>query len=1041
MARLAILLSLLAPFAVPATASAAPTPMFFDDFSTGLTKWRYVGTAQSWTAASDAEESWVQVDNLSATSGSYLTPDPPATLGDNYEYSIQLRTDAVGTGGTVSMVAELPVGAATITEGGMAIQILGAGRVRVQSPIQHAVCSGDAPVNLGELVTVTGQKWGSLLRFLVNGQQVAVLSAPVGGGTPAFGAYRATARVYSASVTALQEAPSNFPSSATGCSWSPTEPAQAQPVLVNQSGYDLEGAKRFSAPLAEDGAAFDVLNPDDQTVVSGTVQAGVGDFSNFAPDVEGPYRVRVIGNAGTGTSYPFGVGPSWTTRVATTKALKFLAGSMCHNGDFAAAAANPPQSNTQGATWCQKGVAWRDASQYAYELTVLADLLSSNPSVILQIPGDPTLLTGMPHALPAEAPLVAQLLYWGAEVYLLHQVNEPQLKAQLASFARVYPLVEEWIPRDTYDRAVQYLRSQWAEPARDRFVWEAYTPYDGNLLQVYTQVGTGKGELVPGFSIIANLDLHAVAIREGWPEAQTYLDAAAAQATWIASNLDIADPATTKGQRMSEWLTVTGMVKLSVQYPTAVPGAVDFVSRWADVALSRADNMWDFRKYDDSGTTTDRWTIPPFTGGASGDPNEVGNTAGFAAPALAAALLLGPDDPRSGRLAQLAASHVDNLFGRNPVNRAAQYRVQDPMLAYEGLDRGWFSEYQGGAGLLQGLPGVLDGGPKNGHYPYSPNVGNIGHTEGWVNFNTAFVEALAWIGNARTSVTIAGQAGTTPVAGEPLMITARGPFDLEQRTDVVPAVQVTAGKAAPISLPLTRSGAGNWTAELTTAPDQSGQTVTARLGADVFAVSAAVTLMPASPTPDAPPGKPVLQDDNGWDTGLRDADYTLTATLWWGVPGDSIRIFEGDNLVFTQPLGSQTMPQRATFHVTGKANGTYSYRVELVNSRGATSSDTHTVTVTDASPTTPVLSADNWDGDGSYRVTANLWWGTNATRWTLNEDGLEVASGVLLAATPQPQRVDVPFVDRSVGTHTYTMVFANGQGESRSAPLDVHVRE
>ena len=140
----------------------------------------------------------------------------------------------------------------------------------------------------------------------------------------------------------------------------------------------------------------------------------------------------------------------------------------------------------------------------------------------------------------------------------------------------------------------------------------------------------------------------------------------------------------------------------------------------------------DFRKYSD-----DRWTIPSFTGGGSGeDPNESGNVLGFSAAALAATTLIA-DDAIDARLAEIAQAHVDDVFGRNPTGRAAQYRIKDPELAFEGLDLGWFSEYQGGYGLLQGARGVFDGSPKNGHYPFNTGLANIGHTEGWVTFTTA----------------------------------------------------------------------------------------------------------------------------------------------------------------------------------------------------------------------------------------------------------------------------------------------------------------
>lgn len=829
-------------------ASAADSPQLLsEDFSDGLTGWTAVGggPVTGWSAESDADTSWIKIDNRTASSGSYIAPASGAlTLPDGFEAAFQVRVDALGIAGNVSVVTGLPRTASRIQDGGTALQVTGAGAIRTQRPVTNTLCSGAAPVALGAMSTITVQRFGKIIRFLVDGQQVAAHSVAETGGTVAIGAYRAAASVSSVRVAPLGAAPTGFPTTAIGCRWAP--PADSQPVMVNQSGYDLDMPKRFTAPLAEDGAVFTVVDESDAVVFEGAISGGTGDFSEFTPGDSGPFRVRVIGAAGTGTSWPFGIGASWTTRIATDKALRFMAGSLCWFGDFRQVGREQLRSEVSGPANCKKAVAWRDASQYGFELTTLADMLESSPHTVLGVPGQADLFTGAPHALPTDTPLVAQLLYWGAEVYVREAVNEPQLKGQLASFLAVYPLIERWIPRDTYERVRDYAFAAWSEPERDRFVWQAYTPaYDGNLLGLYTQVGTGKGELVPGHSIVPNLRMHEVAVREGREDASEFLNAALRQAAWIAETLDPADPRNTKGQRQSEWVTITSLVRAAIAHPNRMPSSVrTFVSEWADIAISRSDNLWDFRKYDDSGTSGDRWTIPPFTGGGQGeDPNEAGNVAGFAAPALAAATLLGPDDGRSERLRELAAAHIDNIFGRNPTGRAAQFRVTDPELAFEGLDRGWFSEYQGGFGILQGLPGVLDGSPKNGHYPYEPTMGNIGHTEGWVNVNTALNESLAWLASRQTDVTIdASSPGAVP--GRPLQVEVRGPSASAGSTPFPPTATVVVGDLAPRVIGLEPAGDGIAHTSFRPTGGRMGDTVTVTIGSGQFARSATITLAP-----------------------------------------------------------------------------------------------------------------------------------------------------------------------------------------------------
>jgi hypothetical protein len=86
-----------------------------------------------------------------------------------------------------------------------------------------------------------------------------------------------------------------------------------------------------------------------------------------------------------------------------------------------------------------------------------------------------------------------------------------------------------------------------------------------------------------------------------------------------------------------------------------------------------------------------------------------------------------------------------------------------------------------------------------------------------------------------------------------------------------------------------------------------------------------------------------------------------------------------------------------------------------------------------------VLSADNRDGDGGYTVTADLWWGTNATSYRFLENGAEVGAGELEAASPTAQRATLAVTGKAEGSYTYTVEFTNAAGTTVSAPLKVAV--
>ncbi|MCU6711566.1 DUF4838 domain-containing protein [Paenibacillus sp. J5C_2022] len=192
----------------------------------------------------------------------------------------------------------------------------------------------------------------------------------------------------------------------------------------------------------------------------------------------------------------------------------------------------------------------------------------------------------------------------------------------------------------------------------------------------------------------------------------------------------------------------------------------------------------------------------------------------------------------------------------------------------------------------------------------------------------------------------------------------------------------------------------------------------------------------------AAPGKPTLSDNNGHDTGLRDGDYTITMNMWWGSNGSVYRFYENDVLIETKLLSDQSPGAQTTATaISGRANGVYVYRAELINGFGVTTSNILTVTVTDAVPGVPVLSDDNWDGDSNYTITMNMWWGTNGTAYRLYENGVLIDEQPLVAATPGAQTAQTQINGKPAGTYEYRAELVNNAGVTSSAVRSVTVKK
>jgi hypothetical protein len=541
---------------------------------------------------------------------------------------------------------------------------------------------------------------------------------------------------------------------------SATEP---KAILLNQSGFNLGRPKRFTAVDMPEGTPFQVIeNTGRKEVYQGKISKGIGDFSGFDPETTNEFTVISKGEE----SYPFLVGPNWMERVTYRNIVDFMAGARHYVGTT---------DKIRSLSW-----EWRDGDFFNWALQSMVALYLANPAAfermeqtLAYIPNSSFTkeyrgLWGALEPFHPSTPDLIQLIHWDVDVKISQGLEHEMQKAELAYFLYAWPYLKKWLPQQNFDMVYQYVKEKWEKNEVEAHSTTQYDLSPGhNLLDLKTKLGSTKGELPPGHSVIPNLMMYEVAMRLGEEDADKYFAAAYQQMAWMIRNLDWHDPMTTKGQRMSEHITMRAFAYFYHQYPDRAPdGLGEKVQEWAKVALSRSDNYWDFRKYSD-----EEWTPPSW--------NETGNVLGFPAAALAAMSVM-EDQQLVDGLEILAWSHLDNAFGRNPVGRHFSYKGPEEV---EGVDLGWYNRHQGGIGLLDEVKFVFDGSPKSFHYPNHPEVGNLGWTEGWVQFNTAFNVSMAYLANYYSSISM-------EKAGKKLLkITLTAPINFypekEETVDVV----------------------------------------------------------------------------------------------------------------------------------------------------------------------------------------------------------------------------------------------------------------
>ena len=500
-------------------------------------------------------------------------------------------------------------------------------------------------------------------------------------------------------------------------------------IFVNQIGYDSDKPKFATATNFKTGSIFYLKKASDNSIVySGTVNKQKINFTNFTNNTDDEFYLQVDKKV----SYAFKVKENLIFETSIPVAMLFMEMSR-----------TDPVLSSATST----GIAWRDSHQFSFEVNSLVMLYMSNPSYYeslpynvyrcseceyeeLQTQNEPNIIWLIKYA-------VTKYYKWATEKDIqLHAF----IKGQIAYFLYLYPYIKQYVTEEFYNTIRDFTISIWSVETCNKSWYNETVTH--NLFTTESVIGTVKGANPPGYSIVPNLMMYEVLKRDGLEGYQDYFDAAYNSCKWIIDSVDFNDPQTTKGQRMNEYITMTSLTYFYEMYTQECPsGLFDKIKQWANIMISRSNNIWDYRQYrtkgDISGSTETTW-VNDYTG-TGGLGNQPGNVLGF--PAICYSIIRIIDDENiKQRLKEMAVAHFDHGYGRNPHSMHFSNKATSQ---FDGADNDW-GKRMNGVGDLSWVTGVLDGSPKEASYPFDPSA-DLGYSEGWVAFNTAWNMSLAYL--------------------------------------------------------------------------------------------------------------------------------------------------------------------------------------------------------------------------------------------------------------------------------------------------------
>lgn len=611
--------------------------------------------------------------------------------------------------------------------------------------------------------------------------------------------------------------------------------------FVNQAGYNLGEAKRFTVPGAPDGTRFEIREVGGKkTVYSGTVKNFVGVFTDFNP--AGSTKEYVISVPGHGESVPFWVADHLMEKLSSRLAYQFF---IDVRGGYTS---NLSPANVTG------GGPSRDGGGQGLEATFEGLFYASNPALFdrwqreLRYYGSPGKMYPIippkdnepdsdlgeynekKFAALRQRPDLLKLLLWHAEfAYNNRAYNGPagggyedwlsynkirtfgyqgqprqefdyqNMLDQLAATCAFYhAFLKPYLKEADYRKYRQVCLENWEKYDRHKEVrhWVESKKWIDEGFKEFNEQGSAFGQ-----GLLRNLLMYEAEKHEPNGQSARFLKYAQDCANDIIQNWNFDNEWHTWAMRNAEHITPQALALFLMLEPDKCPtGAKEKLAAWRDYVVKRTDNLWQYRTHSDT-----EW--------AHRKSKEVGTLAGLGGAMFAVAHVL--NDPT---LRAIGWSQVNNVFGLNPAG-AHLGTKSDVRLRLDGywagVERGWPFAYIHGTGELGYCRGAMDGSPTNHAFPFRPDSAALGDspglygTEGWGISNRGWMATLTFSTAGSHLVRILNAKNElikTAKPGETVTIELRAALNQDWTKPETGYVLVSNGTAEPQKVTVTETG-------------------------------------------------------------------------------------------------------------------------------------------------------------------------------------------------------------------------------------------